>query len=112
MSECYRCGFWNSDYEACECSFSDKWYACPIESKKPENIQALKEYAEMDRCADCKHLGTLYIPPGVKGVNLPTDAQEYLPMCKLFCNEHDKWECMLLDGTDGGCEMFTRKATE
>jgi hypothetical protein len=22
------------------------WYACPVESKKPENIKALQEYAE------------------------------------------------------------------
>ena len=46
MSECYRCGFWNSDYEACSCPSTDKWYACPIEAQKPENIKALKEYAE------------------------------------------------------------------
>ena len=46
MEECYKCGFWNSDYESCTCPSSDKWYACPIESKKSENIQALKEYAE------------------------------------------------------------------
>ena len=46
MSECCNCGFWNSDYEDCTCSSYEKWYACPIESKKPENVQALKEYAE------------------------------------------------------------------
>lgn len=46
MEECYKCGFWNSDYESCACPSSDKWYACSIESKNPENIQALKEYAE------------------------------------------------------------------
>ena len=46
MTDCKKCGFWNSDYEACFCPHSDKWYACPIENKKPENIQALKEYAE------------------------------------------------------------------
>ena len=46
MSECYKCGFWDSNYEACTCSPSDRWYACPTESKKPENIQGLKEYAE------------------------------------------------------------------
>ena len=46
MSECYHCGFWNSGYEECTCSSTDLWYACPIESKKPENQKALEEYAE------------------------------------------------------------------
>lgn len=45
MTECCRCGFNDEDY-GCACHHSDKWYACPIENKKPENIQALKEYAE------------------------------------------------------------------
>ena len=46
MDECCNCGFWNSDYGACTCPSSDKWYACPIESKKPENVEALKDYVE------------------------------------------------------------------
>ena len=45
MKECQKCGF-NNEYGYCECPHSDKWYACPIENKKPDNIQALKEYAE------------------------------------------------------------------
>ena len=45
MKECKRCGF-NNEYGYCECPHSDKWYACPIEAKKPENIKALEEYAE------------------------------------------------------------------
>lgn len=45
MEECATCGFYDEDY-ACTCPHSDKWYACPIENKKPENIKALKEYAE------------------------------------------------------------------
>lgn len=45
MKECANCGFHN-EYGCCDCPHSDKWYACPIENKKPENIQALKEYAE------------------------------------------------------------------
>lgn len=45
MKECCKCGFNDEDY-GCTCPNSDKWYACPIENKKPENIQALKEYAE------------------------------------------------------------------
>jgi len=45
MIECIRCGFNDEDY-GCTCPHSDKWYACPIENKKPENIQALEEYAE------------------------------------------------------------------
>ena len=49
MDECYRCGFWDGDYGACTCPVQDKWYACPIDNKKPENVQALKEYAEWVR---------------------------------------------------------------
>lgn len=45
MEECYTCGFNDEDY-GCTCPFSDKWYACPIENKKPENRQELKEYIE------------------------------------------------------------------
>lgn len=45
MIECTRCGFNDEDY-GCTCPHSDRWYACPIENKKPENIQALEEYAE------------------------------------------------------------------
>ncbi len=45
MTECYRCGFNDEDY-GCTCPHSDKWYACPIESKKPQNQKALDEYAE------------------------------------------------------------------
>ena len=46
MSECYSCGFWNSDYGSCTCPSLDKWYACPVESKKPENVEALRDYVE------------------------------------------------------------------
>lgn len=45
MKECNRCGF-NDEDCGCTCISSDKWYACPIENKKPENIQALKDYAD------------------------------------------------------------------
>lgn len=45
--ECRKCDFNDEDY-GCTCSYSDKWYACPIENNKPENIQALKEYAEIN----------------------------------------------------------------
>lgn len=45
MEECANCDFNNEDY-GCTCPHSDKWYACQIENKKPENIKALKEYAE------------------------------------------------------------------
>ena len=44
MNECYKCGFWNSDYEACSCPHSDKWYACPIDSERPENKQMFEEW--------------------------------------------------------------------
>lgn len=45
MTECTRCGF-NDEDHGCTCPHSYKWYACPIESKKSENIQALGEYGE------------------------------------------------------------------
>ena len=44
MDECYNCMLNDEDY-GCTCSHSEKWYSCPIENKKPENILALKEYA-------------------------------------------------------------------
>ena len=46
MDECYKCGYWDSEYGSCTCPSQDTWYACPIEARKPENIQELKEYAE------------------------------------------------------------------
>jgi hypothetical protein len=45
MKECVNCVYFN-DYWGCDCPYYDKWYACPIDSKKPENIRALKGYAE------------------------------------------------------------------
>lgn len=42
--ECYRCGFYDSEFEQCCCSSVEMWYACPIESKKPENQKELEEY--------------------------------------------------------------------
>lgn len=44
MRECANCEF--HDNGACVCPQYDKWYACPIENKKPENVQALKEWAD------------------------------------------------------------------
>ena len=44
---CKDCDF--SHDGACLCSSLDKWYACPIELSKPENQQALREYAEQVR---------------------------------------------------------------
>ena len=44
LKKCCRCGF--NECGRCTCPPYDKWYACPIESEKPENIKALKEYAE------------------------------------------------------------------
>lgn len=40
---CLECGFYDMDF-GCICFSSDKWYACPIESCKPENILAMEEY--------------------------------------------------------------------
>ena len=45
MDKCLKCGFNDSDF-GCTCPSYDKWYACPIESEKPENKQALEEYAQ------------------------------------------------------------------
>ena len=43
-NECKDCDFYCDG--ACFCPSMDKWYACPIEERKPENQQALREYAE------------------------------------------------------------------
>lgn len=43
MEECYKCDCWDCDY-GCTMPSSDKWYACPIESEKPENKKELEEY--------------------------------------------------------------------
>lgn len=45
MKECANCGFLN-EYEACACPHSEKWYDCPIEAKKPENVKKMEEYVE------------------------------------------------------------------
>ena len=47
MKECIKCGFNDVNF-GCTCPNYNKWYACPLENKKPENIQALKEYAESE----------------------------------------------------------------
>ncbi len=44
MCECYKCGFWDSDYEACICLSHDMWYACPIEAQKAENKKEMEEF--------------------------------------------------------------------
>ena len=43
--ECVTCGF-NDEDCGCNCPHYDKWYSCPIENKKPENVKTIKEYAE------------------------------------------------------------------
>lgn len=45
MEDCNKCGFYDEEF-GCNCFSFNKWYACPIENKKPENIKALKEYAD------------------------------------------------------------------
>lgn len=45
MKECKSCGFYDCDY-GCTCSSLDMWYACPIESAKPENQKELEEYCK------------------------------------------------------------------
>ena len=44
MDICSKCGFWDSDYEGCTCPSYDMWYACPIESEKPENKKEMENY--------------------------------------------------------------------
>ena len=46
MPFCYECGFWDSDREGCTCASYEMWYACPIESAKPENQKELEAYAK------------------------------------------------------------------
>lgn len=43
MNECYYCGFYDQEREGCTCPSTDMWYACPIESEKPENQEELKK---------------------------------------------------------------------
>ena len=45
MNQCYDCGFWDSEREGCTCYPTDLWYACPIESRKPENQKDLRMIA-------------------------------------------------------------------
>lgn len=55
MIECYKCGFWNSEFEQCCCSSTDMWYACPIESKRPENQKELEEMAKWYDEKECDY---------------------------------------------------------
>ena len=41
---CWSCGAWDSDREGCTMPECDKWYACPIESEKPENKAEMENY--------------------------------------------------------------------
>lgn len=43
--ECYKCGFHDCDF-GCTCPSQDRFYACPIENKKPENKKLLDEMIE------------------------------------------------------------------
>lgn len=47
MKECKKCGFLN-EYGYCECSDYEKWYQCPLENTKPENIKALEEWGKQE----------------------------------------------------------------
>lgn len=42
---CLNCGFYDLDREGCTCPSGDRWYACPIESRKPENQKDLRMIA-------------------------------------------------------------------
>jgi len=43
---CLSCDCWDSEREGCTMPSTDMWYACPIESQKPENQEALRKLAE------------------------------------------------------------------
>lgn len=43
---CLSCDCWDSEREGCTMHSTDMWYACPIESQKPENQEALRKLAE------------------------------------------------------------------
>ena len=45
MRECNNCDCYDPDF-GCTMPSIDKWYACPIESKLPENQEMLKEMIE------------------------------------------------------------------
>lgn len=46
MKGCQSCGCWDSDREGCTMPEYEMWYACPIESQKPENKKALEEWID------------------------------------------------------------------
>lgn len=46
MNRCLSCSCWDSDREGCTMPSMDMWYACPIESQKPENQKELEKMAE------------------------------------------------------------------
>lgn len=46
ISECQRCGFYDYDCGCYTCSDYKKFYACSIESRKPENQKELEETAK------------------------------------------------------------------
>lgn len=48
---CKGCSCMN-EYGYCDLPFSDRWYACPIESEKPENKKALEEMAREGKNAN------------------------------------------------------------
>ena len=48
---CKGCSCMN-EYGYCEMPHYDKWYACPIESEKPENKKTLEEMAKEGNNAD------------------------------------------------------------
>lgn len=48
MSVCTGCGFWDPDREGCTCPSYEMWYACPIESERPENKKSNGRVYKMD----------------------------------------------------------------
>lgn len=41
---CRRCGF--NEEGGCTCPPSERWYACPSECRKPENVRDLEQFAD------------------------------------------------------------------
>lgn len=56
-----------------------------------------------EKCADCKHLGEIYVPPGF------CPKPIYLKCCFLFAEEYDHKQVMYLNCTEGLCECFEPK---
>lgn len=88
---CLSCGCWDSEREGCTMPSTEMWYACPIESAKPENQEALRklteEYGEEAEEPECE----VVVPHCTYGI-----CTDY-PHC-AGCNAAE-WKEVNTDGT-------------